>query len=107
MRKIFVKDEPVRMRSVREKNRTERQKKEEREFKLQMERECTVREQHEREHTCLKKRRKKKSAFSKHRRKVEELEFTAREIGCYDSRWERNFLTSEETETSPVWGLEG
>lgn len=40
MRKIFVKDEQVRMRSVREKNRTERQKKEEREFKLQMEREC-------------------------------------------------------------------
>lgn len=57
------------MRSVREKNRTERQKKEEREFKLQKERECTVRKQNEREHTCLTKRRKKiwhKDTFEAH-----------------------------------------
>lgn len=45
-----------------------------------------AREQNEREHTCLTKRRKKEFAISKHRRKVKELEVTAREIGCYDSR---------------------
>lgn len=81
MRKIFVKDEQVRMRSVREKNKTERQKKEEREFKLQMERECKRTKR-----ARTKERRKKEFAISKHRRKVKELEVTAREIGCYDSR---------------------
>lgn len=82
MRKIFVKDEQVRMRSVREKNRTERQKKE-REFKLQMEREC---KRTKRARTHLSHEKKKEFAISKHRRKVKELEVTAREIGCYDSR---------------------
>lgn len=82
MRKIFVKDEQVRMRSVREKNRTERRKNANSSYRWKE----NAREQNEREHTCLTKRRKKEFAISKHRRKVKELEVTAREIGCYDSR---------------------
>lgn len=70
--KQFVRDEQSRMRDEREKDRSERQAKEEREFKLKMEKEYSDRE--ERQHQIEMEDKKEQFAASEHQRKIQELE---------------------------------
>lgn len=93
--KQFVRDEQSRMRDEREKDRSERQAKEEREFKLQMEKEYSDRAREERQHQLEMEARKEEFAASEHQRKIQELEadqqFQAAEK-CRNHPW--NQLTS-------------
>lgn len=72
--KQFVRDEQSRMRDEREKDRSERQAREDREFKLQMEKEYSDRAREERQHQLEMEARKEEFAASEHQRKIQELE---------------------------------